>query len=131
VGRLKRSSKTKLVEAVKPAPAEAEVEAVAERIVGAFCPVCGKTVIDRAVKIGYVSVGHTPYFESIEWDPDKPFGISFAAAGRGSLQDRKYVTPEDCPELFEAVKARFLQALAEWVNKNWISPSDIESIISH
>lgn len=126
--RLKRSQKGTRV---RPEPAVAPPTRVTERIYGALCPVCGKTIIDRAVKVGYVSVGRTPYFETIDWDPNKPFGVSFAAGGKGSFKDREYIGPEDAPELFEQVKKRFLDALGEWLGKGWITEEEVREVLSY
>jgi len=127
--RLKRSEKRAQVkpETVVVAPPTR----VTERLFSAHCPVCGRGIPkDRAIKIGYVTVDRINYFGSIDWDPNKPFGVSFAAGGRGSFKDNEPIGPEQAPELFDAVKQRFLQALGEWVNKNWISLSEIEESIS-
>lgn len=126
--RPKRSEKVGVTE-VKPALAPTEAVEAAERILGAKCPICGKTIIEkRAVKVAGVTVGKVGYFDNIEWREDYPFGISFAAGGRGSLRDWHYIGPEDAPELFEAVKARFIQALKEWINKGWLSPDEISQL---
>lgn len=124
--RKKRSErKTGEAVAVRPAPVRPEAE-VAERIMAAICPLCGKSIpTKRAIKIGYVTVDRIDYFDSINWDPNKPFGVSYSAAGRGSLRDWNYISPEEAPELFEAVKSRLIQAVREWVNKGWLSQEDI------
>lgn len=124
MGRLKR--KQRLAKVVVPAPKPAVTGVVAQRIVGAFCPVCGHTVPEkRAIKAGHVTVDQIRYFQSINWDAQKPFGIVFDAAGRGSLSNWTYISPEDAPELFEAMKQRFLQALKEWLDKGWIKPEEL------
>lgn len=123
--RKKRSEKLAEV-AVKPARKPVVTGVVAQRTIGCFCPVCGRTISQfRAIKVGYVTVDQLRYFESIDWDPSKPFGISFAAGGRGSLQDWAYISPEDAPELFEALKGRFLDALGEWLTKGWIKHEEL------
>lgn len=128
MGRKKRSEKLAQAVAVKPAPAP-EVR-VAERVIAALCPVCGRTVPEkRAIKAGYITYDHIPYFDSIEWDKDKPFGVSRLAAGRGSFSNWEYINPQDAPELFEAVKGRFIQALEEWLNKKWIAPEEIKHLL--
>lgn len=119
---IKRALKLAKQREVKPAPKPVVAGVVAERIVGAFCPVCGKTIIDRAVKVGYVSLGKTPYFESISWDPNKPFGITFEP---GALQNWEHIDPADAPELFEALKQRFLEALREWEAKGWLTREEL------
>jgi len=128
--RLKRAQKLARRE-VKPAPTRVITGVVAEKITSAICPVCGKTIHEkRAIKAGYVTVDHIGYFASIDWDPNKPFGIRQEASGRGSLSNPpEYIEPEQAPELFEAVKARFLAALKEWLGKKWISPADLQDII--
>lgn len=124
--RLKRSQKQP-GEVVKPAPAPAIAPLrAAERIVGALCPICGRVIPqDRAIKIGYVTVDRVGYFASIDWDENKPFGTSYPAGGRGSFRHWEPIGPDDAPELFEAVKARFIQAVREWMHKGWLSEEDI------
>jgi len=123
--RKRRSEKLAEV-AVRPAPVPTEALAVAEKILSALCPVCGRTIPEnRALRIGYVTVGKVGYFESIDWDPDKPFGVSFRAGGRNAFKDWEHIGPEEAPELFEALKARFIQALKEWVAKGWIKEDEI------
>lgn len=124
MARKKRSEKT--TAAVRPAPAPPEVAKVAGEILEAFCPVCGRTVPqNRALKVGGVVVGKVGYFESIDWDPNKPFGVAKEASGRGSLANFRYINPDEAPELFEVLKARLIQALKEWINKGWLSPDEI------
>lgn len=95
----------------------------------ALCPVCGKTVTDRAVKLGGVTVGKTPYFETIEWDKDKPFGVAIATGGRGSFTEWHHISKEDAPELFEGLKERLLQAVKEWLDKGWIEGAKVKELI--
>jgi hypothetical protein len=121
-GRRKRSEK-KVEVAVRPAPVRAE--AVAVKMIAAICPCCGKTIPEkRAIKAGYVTVDWVDYFASIKWDENKSFGVSYSPGGRGSMET-DYIGPEDAPELFEAVKARFLQAIKEWLGKGWIKPEEL------
>ena len=121
MGRPKRSDT-----AVHKAPVvERERPRGTATIVGAFCPCCGKTIQDRAVKVGNISVGRVPYFDSIEWDPNKPFGVRFSATGRGSLKDRESIGPEDAPELFEGLKRRLIAATKEWEAKGWLTAEDL------
>lgn len=124
--RLKRSQKLAMQLGVKPAPKPVVPRAVAERTIGCFCPVCGKTIHQfRAIKAGYITIDQIRYFSSIDWDPSKPFGITFDAAGRGSLQNWTYIGPEEASELFEALKSRFLAALKEWLDKGWIKREEL------
>jgi hypothetical protein len=94
-------------------------------MVGAFCPCCGKTVQDRAVKVGSITVGRTSYFESIEWNANKPFGIRFSAGGRGSLKNWEPIGPEEAPELFEGMRKRLIDAVGEWKAKGWLTEEDL------
>lgn len=127
MARKKRSTKlAKGAVAVRPAPVSEVAKVAAERFIIAFCPVCGHSIPEkRAKKIGYVTVDRVPYFESINWDANKPFGVSYSAAGRGSLRDWQYITPEEAGELFEAMKARFIQAIEEWIKKGWLEKGEI------
>lgn len=125
MGRQKRSERVEAVK-VKPAPVVAPPR-VAERVVAALCPCCGRAIPqNRAIKIGSITVDRVPYFESIEWDENKPFGTSYLPAGRGSFHDWLPLKPEDAPELFEAVKKRFLDALGEWLRKGWLTREELE-----
>ncbi len=133
MGRKKRSQK--LIEAggqVVPAAAPVAVMPKVERIVSAVCSLCGRTIPQfRAIKIGSITVDHVNYFGSIDWDANKPFGISYLPAGGGSFKDWRPINPEDAPELFEAVKKRFLDALREWtVDKKWITREEVERSVS-
>jgi hypothetical protein len=95
-------------------------------VISAFCPCCGKSIAEgRAVKVGNITVGKTPYFETIEWDPNKPFGVSQPAGGRGSFREFQPIGPEDAPELFEAVKKRLIDAVGEWKAKGWLTEEDV------
>ena len=125
MARKKRGEIKATAVAVRPAPSPKIVPLVAERVISALCPVCGRSVPEkRAIKVGYVTVDRVPYFASIDWDENKPFGVAFSAGGRGSLRDWHYISPDDAPELFEAVKARLIQAVKEWIKKGWISPEE-------
>lgn len=125
--RLKRSERIAKAMAVKPGPAPTEVAPpkVAERLVAAICPVCGRTVPEkRAIRIGYVTVDKVDYFSSIEWDENKPFGVSYSPRGRGSME-WNYIGPEEASALFEAVRSRLIQAVREWIKKGWLTKEDI------
>ena len=95
----------------------------------ALRPVCGKTLTDRAVKLGGVTVGKTPYFETIEWDKNKPFGVAIATGGRGSFTEWHHISEKDAPELFEGLKGRLLQALQEWLDKGWIERAEVKELV--
>lgn len=131
MGRRKRSEKiAEGAVKVMPAPLVAPPR-VAEKVIACLCPVCGRTIPqDRALKVGYVTVGKVGYFDNIDWDPNKSFGVAFTAAGRGSFREWQHINPEDAPELFEAVKERFLQALKEWVvDKKWITRDELGGLM--
>ena len=101
-------------------------------IVNAFCPICGRTCPEnRVVSRDGGEKQTAPYFESIDWDPAHPFGLRLSAAGKGSLQDWQYINPQDAPELFEALKKRFKDAIKEWMDKGWLEPSDIQISIKN
>ena len=125
MARKKRSEK--LAEAaVRPARAPAAAPVVTERMLRGFCPVCGRTIPEyRAIKIGYVTVDRINYFGSIDWDPDKPFGVSYKAGGKNAYEDWHHINPEDAPEIFEAIKNRFIQAVGEWLRKGWMTKEEL------
>lgn len=95
----------------------------------AFCPVCGKTIAERRgtvrTKIGTLET--MPYFDSIIWEKDKPFGMIVATTGKSSFKNWQYIDKEDAPELFNALKARFIDAIREWQEKGWIKPDEINN----
>jgi len=124
--RLKRAQRLARQLEVKPTPTRV-ITVVTKKTTAAICPVCGKTIHEkRAIKAGYVTVDHIGYFASIDWDPNKAFGFRQDVSGRGSLANpREYIEPEDSPELFEAVKARFLAALKEWLDKGWLTREEL------
>lgn len=97
-------------------------------VIKAICPVCGSSIPEkRAIKIGYVTVDRINFFESVEWDENKPFGVRFFATGKAGFKEWEYISPEEAPEFFQALKARFLQALREWViDKKWITQEEIK-----
>lgn len=131
MGRKKRSLKLaeRAEQAVKPILVPIETAKPVGEFFGALCPVCGRWLpSDRALKVGNTTIGRVGYFDSIEWDKDKPFGVAFQAGGRGSLNNWRYIGPEEDSELFEALKGRLLQAVKEWREKGWLSDEDISSI---
>ena len=107
----------------RPTPANVTI------LFSALCPVCGRTISEfRALRVGYVTIGKVRYFDSIDWDPNKAFGVKYQAGGRGSFQEIEQIQPEHAPELFHAVKTRLLQALKEWVQKGWIDKKELDDI---
>lgn len=125
--RKKRSEKGLTTEAA-PRPVAIKTR-VGTKVVAALCPCCGRAIPEnRAIKVGSVTVDRINYFGSIEWDPDKAFGVRYIASGRGSFRDTEPIDPEDAPGLFAGVKKRFLDALGEWKNKGWISQEEVDSI---
>ncbi len=106
--------------------APVKVAPTAQTLKSALCPVCGRTIPEfRAIKVGYVTIDRINYFGSIEWDPNKAFGVKYRAGGRGSFQDTEPIKPEDAPELFNAVKKRLIDALHEWIQKGWITEEEL------
>lgn len=123
--RRKRSETLAALQPVSRAPA-AERPRETATVVACLCPICGHSIQDRAIKVGHITVEKRPYFETIDWDPDKPFGIAYPAGGRSSYKDWQHIGPEKAPELFAALKGRFLQAIKEWREKGWITAEDLE-----
>jgi hypothetical protein len=99
--------------------------------VSAFCPVCGRAVHEnRTTKRASIgALESKPYFESIDWQPDQPFGRRQAATGKWSFRNWSYINPEDAPELFAAMKARFLTAAKEWLAKDWITEGEVLAVL--
>lgn len=100
-------------------------------VISAFCPVCARTVPERrATKRASIGTIETkPYFESIDWQPDQPFGLRHSATGKASFRNWSYINPEDAPELFDAIKARFLEAAKEWLVKGWITEGEVLAVL--
>lgn len=96
-----------------------------------FCPGCGMAHGQRAVrKVKYIILEKKPYLDTIEFDPDKPFGVEVQAMGRGIPPVVvRYLQPEDIPEDFARVKKRMLDAMLEWVKKGWLTPDEVSSAI--
>jgi hypothetical protein len=51
------------------------------------------------------------------------------ATGKNSFSDWHYINPKDAPDLFQAMKNRFLTALGEWVDKGWITKGEVERML--
>jgi hypothetical protein len=98
-------------------------------IVNAFCPICAKQIPENRAAYSSGTGEKQPFFESITFDPNHPFGMRLSAAGKGSLKDWEYINPDDAPELFEALKGRFKDAIKEWIERGWLLPSDIQATI--
>lgn len=95
-----------------------------------FCPLCGRTYRDRSVhKVAGVTVESVPYFDSIEWDPEKPLGVTQRIGGRAQIETVGYFQPADRPELFAPLKARLLTVLGQWVKRGWLTREEIRSVI--
>ena len=100
--------------------------------VSCFCPICGHSIPQKRVveRIKSRGVEFADYFASISWDASKPFGVNRTASGKASFSDWHYINPSEAPELFDALKGRFLQALSEWVKtKKWISRAEVEKAL--
>lgn len=101
----------------------------------AVCPVCGTAhgvEITEAVRgKKYIKLARRNYWERTkDFDPDKPFGVIQEAAGRGSFKLVGYFSPEeDVNGFFPLIKARLLQALKEWRDKDWISEEEIKEVL--
>lgn len=137
-GRRKRSERllqesAGLAVATRPSDIERAINGHQEGrfIVNASCPVCGHNIPENRVtvrsKMG--ALESKPYFESIDWQPDHPFGVRLSAAGKGSFRERTYISPEEAPELFRAMKSRFLDAVKEWMGKGWISEGEVLAVL--
>lgn len=124
MGRRKRSEV--LAEKGAPVAVQERRQAPTSFVISAHCPCCGRSISEgRAVKVGYITVGKTPYFDTIDWDPNKAFGVIQPASGRGSFRESREIGPEEAPELFDAVKKRFIDAVGEWRTKGWLTEEDL------
>lgn len=93
-----------------------------------LCPICGTSHGKRiTVKVGYIPYETKPYMETVDFDPDKPFGVILETLGKGKGKELVgYWQPgEDPDDYFPAVKQRFLSALKEWLDKGWIDKAEV------
>lgn len=123
----KKRSETGAIAVIEPVVPPVISPAEVKRNLEAICPLCGKGIPERRVTLrqGSYAIETQPYFETIQWDGNKPFGVALTAGGRGSFKNWEYIGPEDAPELFGALKSRFIQAVREWVDKGWLEKDDI------
>lgn len=116
----------------KPSELPSIAPVSAKATLEALCPVCGRAIPERRAtvrsKLGNLET--QPYFESIEWDKNKPFGIRLPTNGKASFKNWDYIDRDEAPEFFEALKNRFLQALREWLDKGWITREEITAVQS-
>lgn len=124
--RKKRSEKMMAVVLPRVEIERPEPEKVVGEVYSALCPLCGRAIPEkRSIKSGYAVVDHVGYFESIDWERGKPFGVAHPAAGRGSFRESRDVDISEVPEFFEQVKARLIDAVREWHSKGWLSDEDL------
>jgi len=133
MGRRKRSDRQQ----EKPAVAilerpKAEAQVRAKATLAALCPICGRSIHEQRATARniYGALEKKPYFETIDWDADKPFGVRLATSGRGSFKNWDYIDRDEAPELFEALKKRFLEAIKEWLHKGWLSKEEVAGSIT-
>ena len=126
--RAERQAAVGLVE--ESTPVQTPTPTPEKVVLYALCPVCGRSIPERrgTVRGKLGNIETQPYFDSIQWDPDKPFGIALPATGKGSFSGWRHISKEEAPELFEALKQRFLEALREWAAKGWIKPEDLKNL---
>lgn len=97
-----------------------------------LCPVCGKAHGMRVTKkAAYLVLERKPYVETINWIPEKPFGVIVVYEGRGKgVTLVGYFQPGQDPDnFFPKVKERFLDALKEWLQKGWLTDSEVKAIL--
>jgi len=97
-----------------------------------LCPVCGKAHGMRVTrKVKYFPIERKPYVESIDWLPEKPFGVIVVYEGRGKgVTVMGYFQPGQDPDnFFPAVKERFVNAIKEWLDKGWLKDSDLKALL--
>lgn len=102
----------------------------------ALCPVCGsahgKVATFRVPGKPYIKGNFVNYWERIkDFDPDKSFGV-IQEVGRGRGRSFKligYFSPEeDIDGYFPLVKLRLLNAVKEWLNKDWLSKDEVKAL---
>ncbi len=102
----------------------------------AICPVCGRSagveVTERVEGKPYIKLKKRNYWERVkDYDPKKPFGVIQETIGRGSFNLVGYFSPEeDVDGFFPLVKGRLLQAMKEWVDKEWITREEVDKALS-
>lgn len=93
------------------------------------CPMCGRAGGRQVVlkkgstwrKKGTVNF----WAGTANFNPNKPFGVILETTGRGTLQKVGTFTPEEDTEYFPFIKFRLLNVIKEWVEKGWVSESEI------
>lgn len=104
------------------------------KIYEAFCPVCflshgirGKHDPEHR----YVIIEkHNFWADTVNSDPDKPFGVIKESLGRGTMHFIGYFSPEEDPAgYFPFIKARLLQACSEWITKGWITKEEVQNML--
>ena len=64
-----------------------------------------------------------------DYDPNKPFGVIHQQIGTGQLEFVGYFQPEEDQDgFFVPLKMRLLTAVREWMQKGWITDSDIQQV---
>jgi hypothetical protein len=100
------------------------------QVVSAFCLLCGHSIPENRVTDRVegkdIALETTPYFDSIEWREDQPFGMSRAAAGKKSFADWHYIEPEDAPEFFEAYRLNLIRAVRLAIKRGWIKREELK-----
>ena len=102
----------------------------------AFCPLCGRTMGKRTI----YRIPGKPYFgierqdnlweKTKDFTGEKPFGVVKSSEGKGTMKfERYYDIDEDEEAYFPAMKARLLAIISEWLDKEWLSISEIKSKI--
>jgi len=135
MGRRKRSDRQQekpAVATLERPEAEARVLTTgAKAILFALCPICGRSIPEQRVTARgtYGALEKKPYFETIDWDADKPFGVRLATSGKGSFKNWDYIDKDEVPELFEALKKRLLEAIKEWLHKGWLSEEEVAGLM--
>jgi hypothetical protein len=127
----KRAERQGTVQAEKSAQVQIPIPNRQKVVLYALCPCCGRAIPERrgTVRGKAGNIETQPYFNTIEWDPNKPFGIARLATGKGSFRESTYIGKDEAPELFEAVKGRLIAALKEWMVKGWISRDELKDLV--
>jgi len=136
--RSERQTKLKQAGAVEVKVAPTPVSKPTGEYRQALCPVCGRAA--GVKRLEYPQGGYWPgrstqnFWEyTKDFDPDKPFGvIQEVGGGRGhSFKVIGYFNPEDDIDgYYPLIKARLLNAVKEWLNKDWLTKEEVADLLS-
>lgn len=98
----------------------------ATQVHAAFCPTCGamKTLKYRGKNGQKNNWALSP-------EARRHFGAVVQSRGRGNLDVVAYISPDEAEgDLYLMVKQQLLIGLQVWLQRGWLTPEDLQAIIS-